>query len=79
MHSENNGTKVWSITCLFGREYKFTPWSCNIHTLQITTIQSSKQYFNLPFKQTSHKIIEQSNACEHAKDCLFGKMVSNRL
>jgi len=22
------GQKVWSITCLFGREWWFTPWSC---------------------------------------------------
>ena len=53
--------------------------------LAIFTLFKSLQFnqarhnFNLPFKQTSHKIIEQSNACEHAKDCLFGKMVSNRL
>ena len=70
MHSENNGTKVWSITCLFGREYKFTPWS-----LQYS--QSSNHYnsikqaiFQSTIQATSHKIIE-TKQCMQACQTLF--------
>ena len=71
MHSENNGTKVWRITCLFGREYKFTPWSCNVHTLQIPLQfnQASKNSIYHSSK-TSHKIIE-TKQCMQACQRLF--------
>ena len=52
----------------------------NIHTLQITTIQSSKQEFNLPFKQfiTSNNRNKAMNV-SMLKMVLFEKVVSNGL
>ena len=43
---------------------------CNVHTLQITTIQSSKQYFQSTIQATLHKIIE-TKQCMQACQTLF--------
>ena len=68
------GQKIWSITCLFGRGYKFTPCPCNNHTLQVTKNQSSKAQTQSTNQAKQHTQWQsQSNACKHAKLCFVWK------
>ena len=55
-------------------EYKFTPCPCYNHTLQVTTIQSSKAQVQSTIQAIHHiKSYKQDNACKHAKDCFIWK------